>query len=62
MLLTKIIILSSLVFGEMPNLKNLYVKGVSDITLDDINFANSLNYKIKLLSILIKIRKTFNVQ
>ncbi len=55
----KIIILSSLVFGEMPNLKKLYVKGISEITLDDINFANSLNYKIKLLAIAHKNKNSF---
>ena len=55
----KIIILSSLVFGEMPNLKNLYVKGVSDITLDDIRFANTFNYKIKLLGISYKNKNNF---
>ncbi len=55
----KIIILSSLVFGEIPNLKNLYVKGISNITLDDINFANSLNYKIKLLATSYKDNKNF---
>ncbi len=47
----KILILSALAFKKIPELKNLYVKGISDISLNDIKFANRYGYKIKLLGI-----------
>ena len=35
----------------MPKLKNMTIRGISKITLNDIKFVNSLGYKIKLLAI-----------
>ena len=45
----KTIILSALVYGKMPNVDNLTIKGIRDITLNDISYCNHLGYKIKLL-------------
>ena len=33
----------------MPNVNNLTIKGIRDITLNDISYCNLLGYKIKLL-------------
>ena len=33
----------------MPNVNNLTIKGIRDITLNDISYCNQLGYKIKLL-------------
>ena len=45
----KTIILSALAYGKMPNLDNLSIQGIRDITLNDIKYCNELGYKIKLL-------------
>ena len=45
----KTIILSALAYGKMPNVNNLTIKGIRDITLNDISYCNQLGYKIKLL-------------
>ncbi len=45
----KIIILSALAYGKMPEIDNLNVKGIRNITLNDITYCNELGYKIKLL-------------
>ena len=45
----KIIILSALAYGKMPNIDNLTVKGIRNITLNDITYCNELGFKIKLL-------------
>jgi homoserine dehydrogenase len=47
----KLVILSALAFGVKPDLKNTYIEGITKITLNDINYANLLGYKIKLLAI-----------
>jgi homoserine dehydrogenase len=47
----KLVILSSLAFGIKPNLDASYIEGIRKITLNDINYANLLGYKIKLLAI-----------
>ena len=45
----KIIILSALAYGKMPDIDNLTVKGIRNITLNDITYCNELGFKIKLL-------------
>lgn len=47
----KLVILSSLAFGIKPNLGASYIEGIRKITLNDINYAAHLGYKIKLLAI-----------
>lgn len=45
----KICILASLAFGKHIYPDNVYTKGISEITLDDVKYADSLNYIIKLI-------------
>ena len=45
---SKLKILSSLCFNSFLN-KNIHVEGIKDVDKDDIDYANRLGYKIKLL-------------
>lgn len=45
----KVVITSYLSFNQVIKLNDVKLVGISDITLADINAANSLNYKIKLI-------------
>lgn len=45
----KVVITSYLSFNQVIKLNDVKSVGISDITLADINAANSLNYKIKLI-------------
>lgn len=45
----KICILASLAFGKHIYPDNVYTKGISEITLDDVKYSDSLNYVIKLI-------------
>ena len=45
----KTIILSGLAYGKMPDINNLSIKGIRNITLNDIKYCSELGYKIKLL-------------
>lgn len=45
----KVVITSYLSFNQVIKLNDVKSVGISDITLADINVANSLNYKIKLI-------------
>jgi len=47
----KIAILSSLAYGEMVDYKKISTKGISEITLVDIKYAERLNSRIKLLAL-----------
>lgn len=47
----KLIILIYLAFGKLIGIKNIFVEGISDISLADVKFANEMNLKIKLLAI-----------
>ncbi len=47
----KLVILSSLAFGIKPEFPATYIEGITAITAEDINYANLLGYKIKLLAI-----------
>ena len=45
----KICILASLAFGKHIYPDNVYTEGITKITLDDVKYADSLNYVIKLI-------------
>lgn len=45
----KLSILSSLAYSSWVKLKNIYIEGIENIELQDILFAESFGYKIKLL-------------
>ncbi len=46
----KLTILSTLSFGTKINFNQNYIEGISDIKIEDINFAKKLGFKIKLIS------------
>ena len=46
----KLTIVSTLCFGSNLNFNQNYIEGISDIKIEDINFAKQLGYKIKLIS------------
>ena len=46
----KLTILSTLCFESNLNFHNNYIEGISNINIEDINFAEKLGYKIKLIS------------
>ncbi len=45
----KICILASLAFGRHVYPENVYTKGITEITLDDVDYADKLGYVIKLI-------------
>ena len=47
----KLAILCILAFGCSIHRKDIYTEGIRRLTLEDIRFANELNYRIKLLGI-----------
>ncbi len=47
----KLAILASLAFGRQVDIQSVYVEGIRQISLQDIDFAASLNYRIKLLGV-----------
>ncbi|MFA4984376.1 MAG: homoserine dehydrogenase [Candidatus Omnitrophota bacterium] len=47
----KLVILTYLCFGRLINLSDVFVEGVSHISLSDVHYARELGFKIKLLAI-----------
>lgn len=47
----KLVLLTYLAFGKFVNLKEVYVEGISKISLADINYAKEAGFEIKLLAI-----------
>ncbi len=47
----KIAILASIAFGTRINLDDVYVEGITNISLEDIEYAKEFGYAIKLLAI-----------
>ncbi|MDI9313766.1 MAG: homoserine dehydrogenase [Hydrotalea sp.] len=48
--LHKLVILTILAFGTMPNIDNIYTRGVRDIDSVDIHYAGLFNFSIKLFA------------
>ncbi len=46
----KLTILSTLAFGSKLDFTQNYIEGISNVKIEDINFANKLGYRIKLVS------------
>ena len=46
----KLTILSTICFGSILDFSQNYIEGISNIKIEDINFAKKLGYKIKLIS------------
>ncbi len=47
----KLILLTYLCFGQMIDMKDIFIEGISRISLSDINYAQELGFQIKLLAI-----------
>ncbi len=47
----KLILLTYLSFGKLINLNDVFIEGISRISLSDINYAKELGFEIKLLAI-----------
>ena len=47
----KLILLSSIAFGIQPNNDNISIKGIKELDVTDITFAEELGYRIKLLAL-----------
>lgn len=47
----KLVLLTYLAFGKLVSLKDIYIEGISKISLADVNYAKELGFEIKLLAI-----------
>ena len=47
----KLRILSALCFNSVIDYKNIYIEGINNIDQFDVQYANQLGYKIKLLGL-----------
>jgi len=47
----KLILLTYLAFGKFVSLENIFVEGISQVSLADINYAAEMGFEIKLLAI-----------
>ena len=47
----KLVLLAALAFGVRPGLENVSVRGIEDVTPEDIAFAREFGYRIKLLGV-----------
>jgi homoserine dehydrogenase len=47
----KLALLVYLCFGRLVDLKDIFMEGISKISLDDVNYAKELGFEIKLLAI-----------
>ena len=50
----KLALLTSLAFGTRPDFESIYVEGIQTITLADIEAADDLGYRIKLLGVALR--------
>lgn len=60
--LHKLCILSYLCYGVWPDLSKVYTEGITRISLMDILYAKDLNYRIKLLAIAKKDKKSLDLR
>ncbi len=58
----KLAILALLGFGKSVNIKDIYVEGIEDISLSDIEYARDFGYVIKLLAIAKNVRGQLEVR
>ncbi|MDD5167005.1 MAG: homoserine dehydrogenase, partial [Candidatus Omnitrophica bacterium] len=47
----KLILLTYLCYGRMVSLEDIFIEGISQVSLDDVNYAKELGFEIKLLAI-----------
>jgi len=58
----KLAILAYLAFGRMVRFKDIFIEGISRISLADIKYATELNLVIKLLAIIKKVNNNLEVR
>ncbi|MDD5668838.1 MAG: homoserine dehydrogenase [Candidatus Omnitrophica bacterium] len=58
----KLILLTYLCFGRFVDLKDIFLEGISNVSLDDINYAKELGFEIKLLAIAKKENDSLDVR
>jgi len=58
----KLIILAYLCFGKLVSLQDVFVEGISQVSLADVNYAKELGFEIKLLAIAKKDDKELQVR
>ena len=58
----KLILLAYLCFGRLVNLEEVFIEGISQISLADVNYASELGFEIKLLAIAKKERDELEVR
>jgi len=58
----KLILLSYLCFGRLINLEDVFIEGISQISLADVNYAKELGFEIKLLAIAKKENDTLELR
>jgi len=58
----KLILLTYLCFGRFVDLKDIFLEGISNVSLDDINYAKELGFEIKLLAIAKKEKDSLDVR
>ena len=58
----KLVLLTYLAFGKIVSLKDIFIEGIAQISLADINYASELGYTIKLLAIAKKVADELEVR
>ena len=58
----KLILLVYLCFGRLVNLADIFIEGISRISLADVNYAKELGFEIKLLAIAKKVARELEVR
>jgi len=58
----KLILLIYLCFGRLVNLKEIFIEGISKVSISDINYAEELGWRIKLLAIAKKVGDELEVR
>jgi homoserine dehydrogenase len=58
----KLILLVYLCFGRLVNLNDIFIEGISRISLADVNYAKELGFEIKLLAIAKKVVNELEVR
>src|SRR4030042_2241294 len=51
----KLVLLTYLCFGRLINLNDIFIEGISRVSLTDVNYASELGFEIKLLAIAKKV-------
>lgn len=58
----KLVLLTYLCFGKLVSLSDVFIEGISRVSLTDINYAKELGFEIKLLAIAKKVNDELEVR